>query len=67
MEEMNSSMIKESDIYAELGEVLSGSKEGRPSDNDITLFKSVGVAIYDMARPYDVFLRSPKERNRKGS
>jgi ornithine cyclodeaminase/alanine dehydrogenase len=36
-------------IYAELGEVVTGAKRGRESPDEITLFKSVGVAIQDVA------------------
>lgn len=36
-------------IYAELGEVVSGRKPGRESAEEITLFKSVGIAAQDAA------------------
>jgi ornithine cyclodeaminase/alanine dehydrogenase-like protein (mu-crystallin family) len=36
-------------IETELGEVISGRKEGRRSDGEVTLFKSVGVATQDLA------------------
>lgn len=36
-------------IHAELGDVVTGAAAGRESDADITLFKSVGVAIEDVA------------------
>ncbi len=42
-------LIKKSHIYAELGEIISGSKKGRTSDDQITVFKSVGNAIQDLA------------------
>jgi ornithine cyclodeaminase len=35
------------EVYAEVGEVLSGSKPGRESPQQITLYKSVGVAVQD--------------------
>jgi ornithine cyclodeaminase/alanine dehydrogenase-like protein (mu-crystallin family) len=34
-------------IHAELGQILSGQKIGRSSDEQITYFKSVGVAVQD--------------------
>lgn len=34
-------------IRAELGEIVSGTRPGRRSDSDITLYKSVGVAVQD--------------------
>jgi ornithine cyclodeaminase/alanine dehydrogenase-like protein (mu-crystallin family) len=36
-------------IHAELGDVVIGKKKGRESRDQITLFKSVGVAIEDVA------------------
>lgn len=41
--------IKESDIHAELGEIVLGKKPGRTSDEEITFFKSVGNAVQDAA------------------
>jgi ornithine cyclodeaminase/alanine dehydrogenase-like protein (mu-crystallin family) len=35
-------------IVAELGEVVAGRKPGRQSEDEITLYKSVGVAVEDM-------------------
>ena len=40
-------LITEGHIYAELGEIVSGAKPGRTSDEEITVFKSVGLAIQD--------------------
>lgn len=36
-------------IYAELGDVVLGKKNGRESEEEITLFKSVGLAIEDVS------------------
>lgn len=36
------------DIYAELAEVVSGKKAGRTSEDQITVFKSVGFAMEDV-------------------
>jgi ornithine cyclodeaminase/alanine dehydrogenase-like protein (mu-crystallin family) len=33
----------------EIGEVIAQKRSGRKSDNQITLFKSVGVAVEDIA------------------
>ena len=33
----------------ELGEVIAGTRPGRTSDDDLTLYKSVGVAVQDLA------------------
>jgi alanine dehydrogenase len=40
-------LIDESHIHAELGEIVLGVKNGRSSPDQITYFKSVGVAVQD--------------------
>lgn len=40
-------VIAPSDIYAEIGEILSGAKPGRTSDTEITIFDTTGMAIQD--------------------
>lgn len=42
-------VIGEDHIRAEIGEVLAGLKPGRGSDDEVTLFKSVGNAVLDLA------------------
>ena len=41
-------LFKPSDIHAELGQIISGEKAGRESDEEITIFKSVGLAVVDI-------------------
>jgi alanine dehydrogenase len=40
-------IITDSHIYAELGELVTGEKKGRTSQDGLTVFKSVGIAIQD--------------------
>ena len=42
-------IINKVDIYGEIGEIVNGKKPGRESHEEITLFKSVGVAVQDAA------------------
>ncbi len=52
--------IKETDIYAEIGEIAAGKKPGRQRPDEITVFKSVGNAVQDasVARAiYDAAMR----------
>jgi ornithine cyclodeaminase/alanine dehydrogenase-like protein (mu-crystallin family) len=42
-------VIAGGNIFAEIGEMFGGSKAGRESAEEITLFKSVGVAVEDLA------------------
>lgn len=42
-------IIKEEDIAGEIGEVITGKKQGRISDEEITIFDSTGIALQDSA------------------
>ena len=42
-------IIDENHFFAELGDVITGKKEGRANDTEITIFKSNGLAIQDTA------------------
>lgn len=41
-------LFKANDIHAELGQIISGEKAGRENDEEITVFKSVGLAVVDI-------------------
>ncbi len=41
--------VSPADVHAELGELVAGTKPGRSSRDEITLYKSVGVAVQDVA------------------
>jgi len=44
---LNAGLIDRQHIHAELGEIVLGQKPGRTDDHQITLFKSVGLAVQD--------------------
>jgi ornithine cyclodeaminase len=46
---MEKKLISSDHIHGELGEIVSGRKKGRSSPQEITLFKSVGIAVQDAA------------------
>ncbi|MBO3699409.1 ornithine cyclodeaminase family protein [Roseivirga sp. E12] len=48
-------VISKEDIKSDLFELCNGSKQGRVSDKEITLFKSVGHALEDLAAGLFVF------------
>lgn len=52
-------------IRAEIGELLIGSAAGRKSDEEITLFKSLGLAVEDLAAA--AFLFEKARRMNRGS
>ncbi|HEX5699115.1 MAG TPA: NAD(P)-binding domain-containing protein, partial [Rubrobacter sp.] len=42
-------VIAAGEIFAEIGEVVAGTRPGRQSDEEVTLFKSLGLAVEDVA------------------
>ncbi len=46
------------DIYGELGELVTGVKTGRDDDQEVTLFKTVGLSIQDISTAYHVYRRA---------
>lgn len=59
---MQARLFDESHIYSELGEVILGIKSGRESDEEITYFKSVGIAVQD-AMAAQVALNNARKLN----
>lgn len=55
---MEEGVISESSIYAELGEISGGKKEGRTRADEITFFKSVGNAVQDAAIAHAILKRA---------
>ena len=55
-------IIAAGQVYAEIGEVVAGTKPGRQSADEITLFKSVGVAIEDVVSADLVFRKAVARR-----
>jgi len=54
-------LIGDDHIVGEIGEVLTGKARARTSPDEITLFKSLGIAIEDLAAAHAVY-RSAVER-----
>jgi ornithine cyclodeaminase len=54
--------IERAHILAELAELVTGARTGRRSDADITLFKSVGWALEDLAAARLAYDRARAER-----
>lgn len=49
-------------VYAEIGEVLAGIKPGRTAESEITVYKSVGIAIQDVAAAHLIYHKALKQR-----
>lgn len=50
--------VDESHIRAELGEILEGTEGGRATADEITLFKSVGLAVEDLGAADIIYRRA---------
>lgn len=55
MDPISKGVVTRDHIYAELGEIVSGKKKGRTSNSEITVFKSVGLAIQDVSTAVKVY------------
>jgi ornithine cyclodeaminase/alanine dehydrogenase-like protein (mu-crystallin family) len=51
-------VIAAGQVYAEIGEVVAGTKHGRQSADETTLFKSVGIAVADVVSADLVYRRA---------
>jgi alanine dehydrogenase len=58
IEPLGAGLITPEHVHAELGELVAGTKPGRTSPEQITLFKSVGVAVQDAAAAALVLARA---------
>jgi ornithine cyclodeaminase len=50
--------VTDDHILGEVGEVLEGTVPGRRSDDEITLFKSLGIAVEDLAAGMHVYRKA---------
>jgi ornithine cyclodeaminase len=49
--------VTDDHVKAEIGEVLSGTKKGRENDEEITVFKSLGIAAEDIFAAWHVYVK----------
>ncbi|MEP7200220.1 MAG: NAD(P)-binding domain-containing protein [Chloroflexota bacterium] len=57
---INAGLVSERIIVGELGEVVLGTVQGREHDDEITLFKSVGIAAQDVAAGRAAFVAAQR-------
>lgn len=55
LQAIDEGVFSKSDLRAELAEILRGEKPGRTDDKAITLFKSVGASLEDLAAAIEVW------------
>ena len=52
-------LIGDEHILAEIGQVLAGEAVGRQSDGDVTIYKSLGHVVQDLASAWALYSESP--------
>lgn len=57
----NAGELDESHILGEVGDIISGRLPARLSDDDITMFESVGIAAQDIAAAHLIYKRAKAE------
>jgi ornithine cyclodeaminase len=50
--------VKMEDFHGDLGQVILGTVKGRETDQEITLFKSVGTAVLDVVTAHYIYKKS---------
>lgn len=53
--------LKQEAIYGDLGDLVTGRKEGRRSNEEITFFKSVGFAMEDVVTAYHAYEKATRQ------
>jgi alanine dehydrogenase len=59
---LNQGSVTRQDVHAELGEVITGHKAGRTSEEEIIIFDSTGTALQDVAAAATVYERAVSAR-----
>jgi alanine dehydrogenase len=58
---MGEGKLRKEAIYGDLGDLVTGRKEGRSSDEEITFFKSVGFAMEDVVTAYYAYEKATRQ------
>ncbi len=58
---LKAGLIDESKISGEIGALFLGALQGRESNEEITLFKSVGMAVVDIVTAHDIYRLAREE------
>jgi len=58
---LKAGLVKEDHIAGEIGEALAGKIEGRRSSDEVTVYKSLGIAAQDLAAAWVVFQAAKAE------
>lgn len=61
LQAIEAGVVTSGHVIGEIGEVLLGRAEGRQTADDITLYKSLGVASQDLGAAYAIWERAERE------
>ncbi len=55
---MEKGLIQEDRITGELGDIICGKLPGRTDTEEITIFKTVGIAVADVITAHSIYMRA---------
>lgn len=55
---IKSGLLTRDQIYAEIGEIALGKKQGRTSDEEITIFDSTGMSLQDISTAFRIYRKA---------
>jgi alanine dehydrogenase len=58
---LSKGLLKQNDVYADIGGIVAGKKPGRTSREEITVFDSTGLAVHDIATAWRVYQKAQEE------
>ena len=53
--------LKKEDIHAEIGEIILGKKPGRESDEEITVYDTVGMGVMDLGMALAIYKKAKEQ------
>jgi len=59
---LSKGIISKDDIYADIGQIVTGKKPARDSDEQITIFDSTGLAIQDISAAARIYRKLTSDR-----
>jgi len=54
-------LVTENHVLGEIGDVLNGVASGRTGHDDVTVYKSLGIAVQDLAAAYVIYERARRD------
>jgi len=60
---LSKGLLSREDIYADIGEIVSGKKAGREAPDEITIFDSTGLAIQDISAAAEIYRKITSDEN----